>query len=101
MSSKRKARSPSLALPNRNVAFYIDEVDRILWISDPHTEFTVAIGFDERVNVGYHPDSRTLCVALEDVVGWFEMPCTRAQAEEACRQTGWQMAPAWTRPTKI
>jgi hypothetical protein len=81
--------------------FYVDEKDRILWISDPHTEFTVAIGFDERVDVGYLPESGTLCIALEDVVGWFEMPCTQAQAEEACRQTGWEMSPAWMRPMKI
>jgi hypothetical protein len=91
--SKRTTTRTAARAPDRTVQIVVDHENRMLWVCSLETEFSVGIGLGECVDAGYETHTGTLSVALEDAVGWVAIPCSRAEADSICRQTGWTMKP--------
>ncbi|RQP27709.1 hypothetical protein [Burkholderia ubonensis] len=74
------------------VAVDIVYADRMVWIVAEKLRFTVAVGLDDLIDVGYNVKSRTLGIALDSSLNYIEIPCTRRQAENILAHVGWDIS---------
>ncbi|WP_429488118.1 hypothetical protein [Paraburkholderia sp. RAU6.4a] len=64
----------------------------MVWIIAEKLRFTVAVGLDDLIDVGYNVKSRTLGIALGSSLNYVEIPCSRRQAENILVHVGWDVS---------